>query len=186
MSARPVLDTLALMSTDTEFLVEFLDSQREHVLGILEGLSDEQLRNVILPSGWSPLGMVKHLALDAEHYWFRCIVGGEPLSFFRDNNLEGGRVWKVAPEESPEDIFALYRNEIDRSNEIIRSTPLETPPVVIEEWWGDWQVPDLRFIVMHMIEETACHAGHLDVTRELIDGRLWMAFSENDDSSADG
>jgi hypothetical protein len=172
------------MSTDTEILIEFLDSQRDHVLGILEGLSDEQLRNVFLPSGWSPLGMVKHLALDAEHYWFRCIVGGEPLAFFRDNNLEGGRVWKVAPEETPEEIFAMYRSEIARSNEIIRSTPLETPPVVIEEWWGDWEVPDLRFIVLHMIEETACHAGHLDVTRELIDGRLWMAFPEDDGSPA--
>jgi hypothetical protein len=37
-------------------------------------------------------------------------------------------------------------------------------------------VPDLRFIVLHLIEETACHAGHLDAARELIDGRQWMAF----------
>jgi hypothetical protein len=178
------VDTLGTVTTNTDVLIDCLDTQREHVLGILEGLTEEQLHSVTVPSGWSPLGMVRHLALDAEHYWFRCIVGGEPLSFFRENNLEGNRVWKVDPAETSDEVFALYRREIARSNEIIRSTPLETPPAVIEEWWGDWQVPDLRFIVMHMIEETACHAGHLDVVRELIDGRLWMAFSEDDASVA--
>jgi hypothetical protein len=175
---RRVLDTLGTVTTNTDVLIDFLDTQREHVLGILDGLNEEQLRSSMLPSGWSLLGMVKHLALDAEHYWFRCIVAGESLSFFKDNDLEGGRVWRVGPDETPDEVFALYRGEIARSNEIIRATPLETPPAILEEWWGDWKVPDVRFIVMHMIEETACHAGHLDAARELIDGRQWMAFSD--------
>jgi hypothetical protein len=59
-----------------ELLIETLDDQRRHVLGILEGLSDEQLRRAVLPSGWSCLGLVKHLALGVEHYWLRCIVAG--------------------------------------------------------------------------------------------------------------
>jgi hypothetical protein len=87
-------------------------------------------------------------------------------------------VWTVPPEETAEDVFALYRREIARSNEIIRATPLDTPPAIKDEWWGDWEVADLRFILLHLIEETACHAGHLDAARELIDGRQWMAFSE--------
>jgi hypothetical protein len=173
-----LLDTLALVTTNTDVLVECLDSQREHVLGILEGLTDEQLRSSMLPSGWSLLGMVRHLALDVEHYWVQCIVAGDSLDFFRDNDLEGEKVWTVPPEETAEDVFALYRREIARSNEIICATPLDTPPAIKDEWWGDWEVADLRFILLHLIEETACHAGHLDAARELIDGRQWMAFSE--------
>jgi hypothetical protein len=168
---------------ETELLIGFLDTQREHVLGILEGLSEEQLRRGVLPSGWSCLGMVKHLALGVEHYWIRCVVAGEPLSFFSDNGLDDNGEWRVGPEETPAAIFDLYRAEIARSNEIIAEVPLDTPPAVIEEWWGDWEVPDLRFILLHLFEETACHAGHLDAARELIDGRQWMAFSESEPPS---
>lgn len=76
------------MNTNTDVLIDFLDTQREHVLGILEGLDEEQLRSSMLPSGWSPLGMVKHLALAVEHYWIRCIVAGESLDFFTENGLQ--------------------------------------------------------------------------------------------------
>jgi Protein of unknown function (DUF664) len=59
------------MDPETQLLRDFLDEQRNHVLGILEGLTDEQLQRPVLPSGWHCLGVVKHLALADEHYWFR-------------------------------------------------------------------------------------------------------------------
>jgi hypothetical protein len=155
--------------------VETLDGQREHVVGILEGLSDEELRRPVLPSGWSCLGLVKHLALGVEHYWFRCIVAGESLDFFAMNSLDNSRDWDVGPKETCEEVFNLYRDEIQRSNEIIREMPLDTPPSQRDDWWGSWKVPDLEYIVFHVITETACHAGHLDAARELIDGRQWQA-----------
>jgi hypothetical protein len=59
-------------------LLEALNAQREHVIGIVESLSDAQLREPkLLPSGWSFLGMLQHLALDVEYYWFPCIVAGD-------------------------------------------------------------------------------------------------------------
>jgi hypothetical protein len=158
-----------------ELLIETLDDQRRHALDILEGLSDEQLRRAVLPSGWSCLGMVKHLALGVEHYWLRCIVAGESLDFFALNSLDHNRDWDVGPNETGEEVVNLYRDEIQRSNEIIRKTPLDTPPAQRDDWWGTWKIPDLEYIMFHLITETACHAGHLDVARELIDGRQWMA-----------
>jgi uncharacterized damage-inducible protein DinB len=166
------------MVSEKELLVDFLDTQREHVLGILEGLSDEDLRRPVLPSGWSCLGLVKHLAYGVEHFWIRRVVGGESVSFFEEHGLDHHREWRLAPGDTGESIFALYREEIRRANEIIEATSLDEGPRHRDESWGDWPVDSLRFILLHMIEETACHAGHLDIVRELIDHRQWFVFPD--------
>ncbi len=111
-----------------------------------------------------------------------CIMGGESLEFFSENDLNNGGDWRVAPEETSESIFDLYRAEWARSNEIVAVTPLDQAPAQVESWWGDWKVPDLGFVLLHVITETACHAGHLDVVRELFDGRQWFAFDVEDGS----
>lgn len=58
-------------------LLSYLGAQRDRVLGIIEDLDDEALRRTVLPSGWHCLGLVRHLALDVERLWFRCVVDGE-------------------------------------------------------------------------------------------------------------
>ena len=55
------------LDVEKDVLRRFLEQQRKHVAGILDGLSEEDLRRPVLPSGWSCLGMVKHLALSDEH-----------------------------------------------------------------------------------------------------------------------
>lgn len=165
------------MSDETQILLQFLDTERDHVLGILEGLSEDQLRRPVLPSGWNCLGLVKHLALADEHYWFRSVVGGESFDFFPQGvNAE----WQVDPGESAEDVFNLYRNEIKRANTIITTTPLDTAPRQPDPRWGDWgsRFSDLRVVMLHVLKETACHAGHLDAVRELIDGRQWIVLGD--------
>jgi len=113
------------MDPETELLRDYLDEQRNHVLGILEGLDDEQLRRPVLPSGWHCLGMVKYLALADEHYWFRSVVAGESFGFFPEGpNAE----WQLGPGESADDVFGLYRDEIERSNAVIAATALDAPP----------------------------------------------------------
>jgi hypothetical protein len=164
------------MSQESHVFQRHLDEQRNHVLGILDGLSDDALLQPTLPSGWNCLGLVKHLALDVEHYWFRCIVAGEPLEFFTSMPEHERDLWQVRPDETAADIFTLYRHEIERSNTVIADTPLDAPPHQRDAWWGEWDVPDLRFILFHVIKETACHAGHLDAARELIDGRQWIVL----------
>jgi uncharacterized damage-inducible protein DinB len=164
-----------LVNREKEVLLGQLDSQRRHVLGILEGLSDEQLRRPVMPSGWNCLGLVQHLALSDEHYWFRCVVAGEPLDFFPEGpNAD----WQVDSGKSAEDVFDLYRNEIARSDAIITTTSLDAAPKQPDERWAEWGMdfPDQRSVIMHVISETAVHAGHLDATRELIDGRQWIVL----------
>jgi len=120
--------------------------------------------------------MVKHLALDDEHYWFRCIVHGESLDFFPKRSDEQRGAWHVPPSESAVQVFDLYRDEAARANAIIAATPLDAAPRQCDPWWGNWDVPDLRFIILHVITETACHAGHLDAARELLDRRQWIVL----------
>jgi hypothetical protein len=161
------------MNEETAALLKSLDNQRGHVLGILEGLSNDSLSRAVLPSGWTCLGMVRHLALDVEQFWFRRVMAGESIE---DEDEGNDPPWTAPAGVAAETVFERYRQEIERANRVITSTDLLAPPRNWpDEMWPDWRFPDLRAIVLHVITETACHAGHLDAARELIDGRLWMS-----------
>ena len=127
----------------------------------------------MLPSGWTCLGLVRHLTLADERYWFHSIVGGHALGWFPD---EPGGDWQVADTESADAVIGTYRDEIARSNAIIADTPLDAPPRQRDPRWEEWGVdfPNLRDVMLHMITETAVHAGHLDAVCELLDGRQWL------------
>ena len=162
--------------TDREMasLLRHLDAQRQHVLGILEGLSEEQLRQPVLPSGWHCLGLVNHLAVSDEHYWFRCVVAGEPF-----DELPGQEdTWEVPPQESAADLVERYQEAIRRSNAIMVSSSLDAAPRQPDPDWEPWGIefPDVRSVAMHVLTETSIHAGHLDAVRELIDGRQWVVL----------
>jgi hypothetical protein len=165
-------------SREAAALIASLGDQRHHVLGILEGLDEESLRRPVLPSGWTCLGMVRHLTREVERFWFRGVVAGEP-----DVRAElAGRapdVWTVPARVTAEEVFASYREEIERADAILAAGDLDAAPAYWpEELFGDWRLADVRKVALHVIAETACHAGHLDVVRELIDGRAWRVADE--------
>lgn len=157
------------MTSHRAMLLSRLTGQREHVLAQLEALSDEQLRRPVLPSGWSCLGLVRHLTLSDERYWFEVVVAGEPLDFWPEGDNAD---WLVGPDEAPEKVLEAYRAAIDRADEIIAARRLDDPPQQPEQWWSDagLSFPDLHSIVVHVLVDTSVHAGHLDAVRELLDG----------------
>jgi hypothetical protein len=159
-----------------EFLIASLDSERAHVLATVDGLSDEQMREVKLPSGWTCMTMLKHLALGIEHYWFSCIYGGESLDFFDTDELRDNGEWQHDPNDTGARLRALYRAEAARSNEVAERLELNAMPLFHDPMWGEWSPGDFFENLMHVIEETATHAGHLDAVRELIDGRQHMVM----------
>ena len=85
-------------------LLDALDAQRRHVLAAVEGLTDAQLRTAALPSGWSPIGLVRHLTLGGERYWFETVVGGGALDYWPDKVDGSPRPadWCVAGDEAAE------------------------------------------------------------------------------------
>ncbi|HKA95856.1 MAG TPA: DinB family protein [Streptosporangiaceae bacterium] len=163
------------MDAEAESLVRCLDEQRAAVLAIVDGLPEAGLRRAVFPSGWTCLGLIHHLAVDDERYWFRGVAAGEPVEFPVDEDVG----WLVGPEVTGADVVATYHDEIARSNAIIAATPLDTPARRHDPRWDVWGWPpprtvNLRWIILHMIEETARHAGHLDTARELLDGRTGL------------
>ncbi len=162
------------METETGLLLSSLNNQRDHVLGILDGLTDDALRRPVLPSGWTCLGMVQHLTISDERFWFRGIVAGEPVDLTTSEEAYAA-AWQVPPSLPAEAVFDSYRREIELANAVITSTPLDAAPARWpDELWPNWKLQDLRAVILHVITETACHAGHLDAARELIDGRTWL------------
>lgn len=141
-----------------------------------EGLDDDALRRVVLPSGWCCLQLVQHLALDDERFWFRGVVAGDQ-GVIDDVLASGDDGWSLAPGTSSATVLERYRAESAASDTIIATTPLDAPPA----WWpedvfGDFRMDTVREVVLHVLTETAVHAGHLDAARELIDGRRWLVL----------
>ena len=162
------------MTRESQALLSSLVTQRVHVLGILEGLSEEDLRRPVLPSQWTCAGLVHHLAIDVERFWFRAVIAGEKVP-----GDEPDDAWQVPAGLTAGAVLDLYRREIGLADAIIAATSLDSPPA----WWpddlfGGWRLTDLREIVLHVIAETACHAGHLDAARELIDGQQWVVLTK--------
>jgi hypothetical protein len=151
-------------------LTRALATGRNHVLSQLQGLTDDQLRAPVAPSGWTPLGLVRHLTLSDERYWFQVVVDGRPLDFWPDGHNAD---WLVAAEEPADAVIAAYIEAIAVSDDIIAETDLDSPPTSPEPGWEEAGLafPDLRSVLLHVIVETSVHAGHLDLVRELLDGR---------------
>lgn len=156
---------------EKEVLGGFLDHYRRTLLDICEGLSEEQVRRSMVQSGTSLLGVIKHLAY-VERGWFQETIAGEKVDYPFDFENDPDAEFRVEPDETAESIFELYRAECARSREILESVSLDDLAKG-EDRSADYNV---RWIVVHMIEETARHAGHADILREQIDGTTGTGY----------
>jgi uncharacterized damage-inducible protein DinB len=155
--ARPVPYT----GSEKESLHTSLDRHRDAVLWKLGGLDDEQVRRVMTPSGTTLLGLVKHLA-SVEYGWFCSTFGREvePLRF--DPYTED---MAAGPDETTARIVEFYGRARAAADRTISELSLDD----LGTSWNGTTV-SLRWVIIHMLEDTARHAGHMDIVRELIDG----------------
>jgi hypothetical protein len=137
----------------------WLQHLRESAVFKLEGLSDAQLRWRPAPTANSLGVIVVHLGY-AERLWIRAIFAGEPMDM----------AWRAHMFELPDgwghdDVVGFYRDETVAVDAVLdRATSFDLPSA------GDLRPTTLRWAVAHLIEETARHVGHMDITRELLDG----------------
>ena len=150
-------------ATEPAGLSEFLDMQREALIEKLQGVSDDDARRAPTVSSLSLLSLVKHSAV-WERRWFQVVVAGRrfagewPDAHPRDENG-----FRLADDDTVETVVAYYREQIAASQEILRTVDLDARCARPE------MAGNLRWVAIHMIEETARHAGHADIIRETID-----------------
>ena len=140
-----------------------LDRHRDVVLWKLAVLDDEQLRRPMTATGTNLLGLVKHLAA-VEYGWF-CETFGRDTEVLPFDEDDENADLRVRPDESTQDILDFYARARAASDRVIDELSVDD---VGKAWFGE--AVTLRWVLIHMIEETARHVGHLDIVRELIDG----------------
>lgn len=161
-----------LTGDEKTMLSAFLDRYRETMIWKLNGLTTEQAARRIVPSPTSLLGIVKHLAF-VERAWFRLRFAGEKVTFpWPEEEDDQDPDWRIDPGDTIENVSALYQDEVARAREIVARASLDD----LAKYYGPPEHPQhprsLRWIMIHMIEETARHAGHADILRELTDGAI--------------
>jgi uncharacterized damage-inducible protein DinB len=151
-------------------LTRVLDHQRETILRKADGLTKEQLAQALPTSSLTLGGLLNHLAL-VEDSWLRVRFSGLP-----DDELWAGIDWDADPDHEfrtavdlqPAELRRRYEQACARSREVVAGAESLDQVSVAERQNGLHF--DLRWVLLHLIEETARHAGHADLLREAIDG----------------
>lgn len=142
----------------------WLEHLRGSAIYKLEGLDEHQIRWKPAPTANSLGGLLVHLGY-GERLWLRVVFAGEVMDMAWTENRYAATF--VVPDGfSADDVIAFYRAETAATDAVLDAADsLDLPSR------GDLRPTTLRWIVTHLVEETARHAGHMDITRELIDGR---------------
>ena len=164
-------------SNERQVLLRYLTGQRERIFEALEGLDLDDLGRQVLPSHWTCLGLVNHLSLDVERFWFQAVIAGEQ-AVVEDVLGSSDNAWDVGIEDSAEAVLQGYRRNIERADAILAEGSLDAAPAWWPDFFGSWRLDSVREIVLHVITETAAHSGHLDAARELIDGKQHLVLTE--------
>ncbi len=161
-------DPLGVRRDERETLGGFLDWYRAVVERKVNGLSLEDAQRVTTPTGMSALGILKHLGW-VERGWFRETFAGEDVEAI-DRDGDNSAEFAIGNGDTVESVIAFYQAEVGEARRVVRESPSLDALSVRKTSYREHV--SLRWIMVHMLEETARHAGHLDLMREDIDGQV--------------
>jgi uncharacterized damage-inducible protein DinB len=161
-----------VQGSEQDLLQQYLDQQRETVLRKAEGLSQAQLAQPLPPSTLTLGGLLHHLAL-VEETWLEVRFLGLPerepwagLDWDADPDWE----FRTAAGQDPDGLRRRYQEACERSRDVVAgASGLDQLSVLARR---DGRHFSLRWVLLHLIEETARHAGHADLLREAVDGSV--------------
>jgi uncharacterized damage-inducible protein DinB len=152
----------------SEVFLRYLDYFRETLLSKMSAVADNELRRSRLPSGWTPLELLKHLRY-VELRWIEWGFQGrevdEPWGDRREDR------WYVAPDETRDDLAAALRAQGVHTSAVIAGNELAAVGAPGPRWEGE-QPPPLERVLFHLLQEYARHLGHLDIVVELAGGPI--------------
>ncbi|PPK65292.1 DinB family protein [Actinokineospora auranticolor] len=143
--------------------LEFLTFLRVTAVTKATGLTPDQATETPLATSplMSVLGIVKHLTA-VERYWLTRTAGGTDHPLLWDPT-DVHAEWRVTGDDLPSTVLAAYRDEWDTVDKAIAGLTPDSPARADDRY-------TLRWIIAHVVQETARHIGHLDILRELLDG----------------
>jgi hypothetical protein len=164
--AVPFPEPTAPAVSRAEVFGRYLGYFRAEVVTRLRGMPADELRLSRLPSGWTPLELVKHLTF-VELRWLYWGFDGQhvadPWGDLRDDR------WHVEPTETLDDLLAAFAAQAEVSSKIIATHDLDEVGKPGERWDGE-PPATLERVLFHLLQEYARHAGHLDIVSELAGG----------------
>jgi len=150
-------------ASEREGLTGFLDAQRDILVRKIEGLTDQEARTAPTVSSLSLLGILKHCAL-WERRWFQVIFAGRSFpGDWPEVRSPLGEDFQVGEHDTVQHWLGYYREQVEESRLIVVAADLDAPCAMEPD-------RNLRWVLLHHIEEVARHAGHADIIRETIDG----------------
>ena len=159
-------------AAERDALGQFLDYQRETILLKTEGLTQDQLAQRIPTSALTLAGILYHLALNEESWLEERFLGLPEREDWADADWDDDPDWEfhTAIAMDPEELRQRYRDACERSRRAAAQAK-SLDQLSADKDTNDWQFTQ-RWVLLHMIEETARHAGHADLIREAIDGAV--------------
>ena len=154
-----------MLGDERDQLNGFLDFLRATVVWKATGLTDEQARRSLLPSELTTVaGLVSHLTY-VEQYWFGQVLDNQPDPWKERMAEDPDAEFRAALDLPIEQVIAEYEAECQRGRDVVAKLDLTDTGTTAKG-----QPVNVRWVLVHMIEETGRHAGHLDLLRELLDG----------------
>jgi uncharacterized damage-inducible protein DinB len=154
-----------MLGGEREQLAGFLDFLRGTVVMKAAGLTDEQARRSLMPSELTTVaGLVSHLTY-VEQYWFGQVHDNQADPWAERIKADRDAEFRAALSIPLDQLIAEYEAECQRSRAVVAKLALDATGTTAKG-----QPVNLRWVLIHMIEETGRHAGHLDLLRELLDG----------------
>ena len=164
-------------------LLDYLDYYRDVVVGRVEDLDATALQVSIVPSGWTAAGLLNHLA-NVERRWMQWGFEAAALSDpWRDAaGAEAGSGW-ISPQLGVPELAEVVRLAGEETRRIAEARELTSRARVGGRFTDADSAPQLQWVLLHLIQEYARHAGHLDIWRELRDGATGETPAEIEKSS---
>jgi hypothetical protein len=170
--------TTTSLTAERADLLETLAAHRYFLRHTAQGLTDEQARQRTTASELSLGGLIKHVA-DTEEKWAQFIVEG-PAAMAAPTDPAGYEAWangfRLLPDETLDGVLARYAEVAARTDELVRTLPdLDAShPLPEAPWFQPGARRSARRSFLHIVAETAQHAGHADIIRESLDGQKTM------------
>ena len=162
-----------LNGDEVETLVGYLNYQRATLAWKCGGVDTAGMRLQIAASKLTLGGLLKHMAYVEDDWSHRSILGVGKREPWASVDWKATPDWELesAADDSPDELFAIWERSVARSQEIIDTAIAERglDGQAAAGWPGE-ELPSLRWVLVHLIEEYARHNGHADLLREAVDG----------------